>query len=601
MRRDCYLGLVAAAILIVEVCVGQEPELERLDVVGQQFATQLTELADECEQQGQTELAERLRHWYVPRFSGRQVVFTLVPETKSGEPRSALEERFGALRERRAELLWSACQEAAAAGRMDEAYQGLFEILREAPTHPEATRLAGKSATARQDVRVAKGRARHKRLAWPAGKYWRADSPHFSVSTNLNAQAAEHVAGLLERHHQLWRQLFVRYWTSEHALRKAFAGGSPPRPSRRRHHVVLFADREQFVRHLKPLEPQIDLALGVYRDKDRTTYLYYGKPDLHSTWFHEITHQLFQETTSARHEVAVHDHFWIVEGIAMYMESARWQDNYFIVGGFESPRLQVARFRLRSEGYYLPLEELNGLGKSQLQLHPDIRRLYTQSAGMAHFFMDGKNGRYRQKFIAAVADLYRRPRQSESLPSRLAVEPHRLDDQYGQFLDVTDADLLELPHVAGVRQLVLGHTQVTDDGLHALREADSLEWLDLASLPITDRGLEALPDSRSLRRLNLEGTRITDASLAHVGQFEALEELDLSAVRITDTGLSGLMPLRKLKVLWLSNTATSADGIRQLAALPGLQQLDITGTRVTRQEWSALRQQIPSLTHAKFP
>jgi hypothetical protein len=421
-------------------------------------------------------------------------------------------------------------------------------------------------------------------------------SAHFSVKTNHSEAAARRLAELLERHHQLWRQLFVRHWASDHALRLAFAGRSLPWPTRQRHQVVLFATRPEFIKHLQPLEPQIDVALGVYRAADRVTYFYEGETDLVSTWVHEATHQLFQETIPTQQEVGADGDFWLVEAAAMYLESARLHDGYFTVGGIDAPRLQVARYRQRQEQFYMPIAQLSKLGKSQLQSHPEIRRLYTQSAGLGHFLMDGRDGAYRVATVEALSDLYSKSRKHTSLLVRLAVEPARLDAQYHEFLDVTDADLAGLSFLPALKQLTLGGTSVTDEGLRQIQPAVQLEWLDLAGLPITDRGIAYLTPSSALLRLNLDGTQVTDRALEHLSQFSGLEELDVSGTRVSNAGLAHLNRLHNLRGLWLANTAVTHEGLERLLQLRRLTRIDLTGTKIRLSELQSCQQKRPDIT-----
>ena len=212
------------------------------------------------------------------------------------------------------------------------------------------------------------------------------------MTTNHSQQAALAMAELLEQFHQVWQQLFVRHWTTPQAVRQAFAGRALVWPTRRRHNVVLLADRPQFIKHLKPLEPQIDLALGVYRDKDRTTYFYEGEADLQSTWLHEATHQLFQETVRARPGTGASVDFWMVEAIAMYLESTRFAGDHATVGGQDAARLEVARHRALEEGFLRTVacaQRVWQTRTSTAQRHPPP--LY--AVGWPGSFLDGSRRR----------------------------------------------------------------------------------------------------------------------------------------------------------------------------------------------------------------
>ncbi len=104
-----------------------------------------------------------------------------------------------------------------------------------------------------------------------------------------------------------------------------------------------------------------------------------------ATWKHEATHQLFNEVRRVRPNLGQNANFWIVEGLALYMESLQIREGYSFVGGLEADRLQFARYRRLCEDYYIPLAQLTAMGKATLQQHAEIRRIYSQAAGLAHF------------------------------------------------------------------------------------------------------------------------------------------------------------------------------------------------------------------------
>ncbi len=558
------------------------------------WRSELAYLADRYRAANRMKMADQVAGWEISTADDRDLLYLpdlAISKKVSLDNDDPIDVSFLRLRERRAESLWLKAQAAAESGEIAFAFRLMHHVLREDPQHELArhalSRLEPGGAT-----RISKGTGREKRLGWPAGRYWRSQSAHFSIITNAGRDDAAAIANLFESYHSAWRQLFLTHWSSDRDVKAVFDGRPLRSPGRRRHQVVLFADRQEFIRTLRPLEPRIEMATGVYRDKDRTTYLYVGDASLQSTWIHELTHQLFQESTATRLDVAAESNFWIVEAIAMYCESVKFFNGYCIVGGWESARLQTARYRQRNEKFYLPLAELSELTKSQLQTHTDIRRLYTESAGLAHFFMDGRRSEYQDRFVQLVSRLYRQPGESFRLWESLGVPSHRLDEQYAEFLDVCNADLESLRDVDRVHQLSLGFTQVTDQGLQYLRSAKNLQWLDLSALRVTDTGLEAIRDCTSLERLTLAGTLVTDAGLAHFSGFHDLEELDLSGTRITDSGLEQIVRNHpRLKSLWLSDTQVSAAGVQSLAELSGLTELDVDGTRINASEWRDLKRE----------
>ncbi len=380
--------------------VGQDP-LSRVET-DRVFLAELNQLAASCDQEGLDDLAGYVRDWFIPRGLDRQYLFSGAPQDcqSFAEDRRERFDEFQQLRSRQADRLWKLAEQAAVEGELASAVQLMYEILHERPDDERARRGLGLRPPRKPgDPPLAK-LARHPQqaLGWPAGRYWRLSTDHFSISTNHSGEAAQELATVLEDFYTLWRQLFVDYWASPAAVRQAVNGRGLPRISAARHRVVLFRSREEYVGYLRRIEPQAEMTLGIYRDADRLAYFFAGEevPDVQSTWRHEIAHQLFQETRRREPSVGEAYNFWLVEGIALYLESQREFTDYYTVGGIDAERLQFARYRALNESFYIPLAELSVLGRVALQQDPRIRRIYSQAAGLTHFFMDGQRARFAQ-------------------------------------------------------------------------------------------------------------------------------------------------------------------------------------------------------------
>jgi hypothetical protein len=128
--------------------------------------------------------------------------------------------------------------------------------------------------------------------------------------------------------------------------------------------------------------------------------------------------------------------FWAIEGIACYMESLAEQAGgaYYTLGGSNAGRVPAARHRLLTDDFYVPLSELVGLGMQQLQSDPRIQPLYSQSAGLADFFMHDGNGRYREPFVSYLTAIYRGRASERTLTELMGVNYETLDRQYRVFL-----------------------------------------------------------------------------------------------------------------------------------------------------------------------
>jgi hypothetical protein len=579
-------------------------ERTRLD---QSHAERLAGLAAKCEELKLEPQAQLTRQWCLRRDPHRQYIF-LPPEIDATQPPADAPtvvqqwyRRFRQLRQEHARALFELAKQQLEANHAARAYQLLHEVLHEDPDHAPARQVLGyRQVNGRWrrpegTIRMQILRAANPALAFAAGKSWQIDSEHFKITTNHSPEAGQRLAARLEELHDVWQQVFFCYWSKPATLARQFETKPPAGRTLRRHDVVLFRDRQQYLEQLRKSEPQIELTVGLYLEPAKTAFFYGGAETTEDNWFHEVTHQLFSETGRVTPPVGTQANFWIVEGVALYMESLQRWERYFTVGGLDAHRLQFARYRVLTERFYAPLRELVGLGRTALQQHPEIRQLYSEAAGLAAFLMDDHRGRYRETLVEYLQAIYQDRHGPTTLATVTGVELTRLDQQYREFLRVRDDDLAFLAAMPSARSLSLGRTEATDAGLVHLAGHRQLEWLDLGSTPITDAGLAHLQRNTRLNRLMLDGTQITDAALATIRCFRELEYLDLNGVHVTDAGLAQLADLTKLTDLGLSGTRITDAGLEQLSKLKRLETLGVAHTGVTPAGMQRLRATLPSL------
>ena len=416
---------------------------------------------------------------------------------------------------------------------------------------------------------------------------------NISRCPRTTTRTARQVAEYLERVHSAWQQLYYEYWTVPGRLTSRFGGEDVSLGPDHTFAVILFKDRDDYVNQLSRSEPQIESSVGYYAQGRKAAFFYAGDDAARTTWVHEATHQFFQESGEVAPMVGEQTNFWVVEGVAQYMESLVDHDGYWTTGGVDADRLQYARYRLLNEDYYVRLETLMGYGRVRLQKDADLAKLYSQCAGLAHFFMDTDHSQQMQPFLNYLRTVYRGVGEVQTLSGEFGKSYGALDQLYRGSLDVTDDDLAYVGR--RVRNLCLGHTQVTDAGLNRLRGLDQLLWLDLSFTSAGDAGLVNFVAAQPLTRLNLEKTRITAAGLDTVGTFRQLEELDLSQTAVGDEDLVKLAGLTRLKVLWLTGTHVTDDGLVALAPLRNLEQLDVANTAVTPAGLENLKKRLPKL------
>lgn len=581
MKPLCHFAAALFLAFSSVICCQAAGPDEALDSLDRHFARELAILAEKCDSLGLTEQAKITREWQVRRRPGQQLLFIpaasdpLKPASNAPELVQKWFGKFQELRVAQAESLFKIARECVAEDA-PTAYRLLHEALRENPDHAQARRALGyrrNKANTGWDPYVpaptaSAGETAHPKTGWQQRKYWRIDSKHWRIATNHSAAAGIDLAKRLEDLHLLWKQTFFDFWCTPADLQAALEQGTPlPEPAIQMN-VYLFRLRDEYVKFLLPTQPQIALTQGFYADEQQTSIFYAGDESIHSTWYHEATHQLFQQWRGTPQGVGEKQNFWLVEGAAMYVESLQNHGSHWTVGGWQADRLQIPRYRALNGDQGLPLQQLAALGREQVQTNPDIRKLYSQAAAEAHFLFDNANPRYRQAGTALLREIYRQNDKLTSLAQFSGASLAELDAGYLKSLHVTDDDLLNTPGLARLRNLSLGRTQVTTKGLAVLAGCTELRWLDLSGLPATDAEIASLKNCNKLDQLFLDGTKITSAALPLIAaQFPNLEELDLSNVQISDESLPVLGKLRKLKTLHLTGSSVSPAGMQKLRSM----------------------------------
>jgi hypothetical protein len=496
-------------------------------------------------------------------------------------------------------------------GDLAAAYSWAHELLCFAPRHEDARRwlgLPGRPTAASTGDKAAglqlrKPRRPHPRYPWAAGQYLLATTPHFRIATNDSEASARQLAEALERLHCAWQQLFFATWHEETPWIAAPAARGVPRRAQSSHQVVLFRSHDDYVAHLRTIEPRAAVTRGYYHAATRTAYFVGGEHPATATWYHEATHQLFHERQRTAREVGHASNFWIVEGIAMYLESLHHRGPRLGVGGLEADRLQMARYRALREGFFVPLDRFTAFGQAEWQAHPRIHAIYSQAAGLTHFLIHAEQGRYRPVVESLLRLVYAGKDEPASLFELAAASPAELEASYRRFLAISDDDLAHRDSSVPIRQLCLGGTRVSNAGFAQLGPLAACEWLDLFGLPLTDADTGPLDQTPRLRQLSLENTSIGDSTVRRLAAARELRELDLSSSRITDASLETLAQLDQLQTVWLANTGVTDRGAGLLESLPQLQLLDLQGTQVTaatREAWKRrLAERSPSGPNAE--
>jgi hypothetical protein len=402
-------------------------------------------------------------------------------------------------RNKYANSLFELAKKAAAARQPSLAFQWATETLRENPDHADARRVLGYESVAAGNgpwltpygaKMLDTGKTWHPEFGWVAAaditRYekgerlignrwtraasdaarhadmkngWQVRTDHFQVTTNHSLEAAAELAGRLERLHQIWRQLFAAFYLSEREVAQLFAGDRASRTQARPFRVFYHRNRQQYANALRRRQPRIDETLGIYFDTNREAH-FFASDDVAAdhpsggarsaavsatadpaiaTLNHEAVHQLFQESKSAAKHIGAMANFWVVEGVATYFETLTEHLDpqaglYFTIGESTAGRLPAARDRLNDE-FYIPLAELTRMGKSDIQRHAELAKLYSQSTGLAAFLIDGDGGRLREPLVRYLQAVYAGRDDAETLPQESGNSYAELDVAYRHFME----------------------------------------------------------------------------------------------------------------------------------------------------------------------
>lgn len=471
-RVTAALALVAG-VASRELMADDTIPREKLDAAWEAAAADLARRADRG---SHAELAAFIRGWRLPEAPGRQRVLAIpealvTPGFIDTPDEEVIWADFVAARRGRAAGLFALALEAARAHakqptraergqgtakqplaqRSTTAIALLSEALRDDPDHERARKAGGwmkrdgrwlwpetaKRLDAGDVADPVRGWITKSQAARPPeprpGRPVAWLSDHWKISSQAGPEAAAALARELELTHTVWRQAFGGFMLEPADLERAFEGRSRP-TSHGPFAATLFADRAAYVAELEKLEPTIARTLGLYWTPTRTTYFFpigAGDDDPGvSTIHHEAVHQLFAEMRKTSPLVGERAGFWAVEAVACYIESLTPTEYGWTLGGRDAGRTPAARERLADDGFYVPLEELCGLGRSELQADDRLPAIYSQISGLADFFMNGEDSRHREAFVEYLVRVYTGSVSPDTLARLCGTSYADLDDAY---------------------------------------------------------------------------------------------------------------------------------------------------------------------------
>ena len=279
---------------------------------------------------------------------------------------------------------------------------------------------------------------------------WYINTEHFEIQTNVTMAEAITFGRRLEAFHDLFMALLadilgenlplVRRFKDPHLTGDGQTGS-------KLHQVYYFGSKQEFVDYLTPREgPDIKDSLGFYHPpksgRGRVPAYFYRDPGgqipVTSTLCHEVSHQLLFETAGLNAYTKNVGNYWVFEGLGTYFETVLPQpDGSLEVGGLAGPRIEAALRSLVDQGLSIPLADFIELDENAFMRKPDVFTNYQQAMALTVFFMQWRQGTYRDSFLDYVRDAYRgriKRGTGRTLQDRLGVKYSTIDAQFLAFL-----------------------------------------------------------------------------------------------------------------------------------------------------------------------
>ena len=276
---------------------------------------------------------------------------------------------------------------------------------------------------------------------------WRVETEHFSILSRVSLERGVEIGRFLESYYQAWSRLFYRFIATDVQWRARLKTDSEI--VSKKHKVILYHDRKEYLRELKKHEGNIVQSNGGYFPSMRCTFVYEPGEDEDFELFpllaHEATHQLFEEcnvASASRNKTdfqtrAQLGNFWCVEGVAVYAETFRLNGSQTsaTLGGYRDVfRVQCAMESLFEDNSYVKLREYAQLNRSEFQARKDLPLLYSEAAGLTFFFMHYKNGVYRDPFVTYLFYVYQGIDRPNTLEEAIGKSFEEIDAEYREFM-----------------------------------------------------------------------------------------------------------------------------------------------------------------------
>jgi hypothetical protein len=464
--------------------VKQHDELHR------KFEKELGDVAAACDAKDLTEAAQRIRSLAVPVDTTRLRVTPLPREVQPDLPADLpADERFWRSQTRHhqqeyAKDLYLLSRRTLAAGHVSLA----FDLVREAAFHDTDhetarkilgyVRLGNEWVSPFEAAKLKTGYVWHDRFGWLLKSHveryekgerqvksrwmsaakadafrqdfreaWEVRTDHFLIKTNHSLERGVELARKLEDFHAVFFQTFAGFFHSPEDVQNLFAGRSGTVRQNAPYVVHFYRLRDEYLAELsKKTNQPIQITKGMFFPETQICYFHDDpaatEAEQDATLYHEATHQLFSVARPRAVPLGQKNNFWIIEGIACYMESCVIdpETRQVSLGDPYYSRFVAARLHLENDRYYVPLAEFSRMGMAAFQSvkQPQIAWNYSQGAALTHFFMHFDGGRYRDSLIEHLSQIYSDKKLTRDNPEGLdeltGVPFEELDQQYQDYL-----------------------------------------------------------------------------------------------------------------------------------------------------------------------
>lgn len=414
-------------------------------------------------------------------FSGKSLKEKKGAEARSGNPSGEWETRFRALRMTASNDYLKMAKKAVSAGRVSFGFGLLMQSLHENPDNPGARKILGyKKAkngwqTDFETMNLRAGNVQHERFGWIpkkfvkkygegerfyAGKWiseeqdaqmhasiekgWVVETGHFTIITDSSIEDAVRVGEKVEELYRVWKQLFLNYYATESQIRALFEKESAKFNTVPKHRICLFKTGEEYASYLTQAGMMVQGSVGMYihRSTGEGVSCFVAGEENFRTMYHEVTHQLFEESCKTNPKNGERFNYWAIEAAATFMESFHvTEEGTLAVGGFDDERVRAARIYAVNSKVFIPFEEFTRVNRSTWQASPQVGRYYAQACGMAHFLVFYDHGKYRDAFGRILFDVYSGTDTAETVSQRTGASWETLNREYQEYISQNPADI----------------------------------------------------------------------------------------------------------------------------------------------------------------